>query len=240
MPSLSRPASGIVTRLLGQVGDRQPAGDDQAERPRRPGRCRRRAAAGGRRGGEGSPPATATPDRPTAGRREASTRGRSSQTSSEELERRLEQMELAGRARFVGVQQPGQRVVAGPARPIPPVISQSVTQRTKDLNPRPQAGRAGAVPTGSDGRPHAPCVRPTSRISSARRVLPTPGSPEMSTSRPMPAKASSRARVSRRSGSSRPTRGGLPTGSIVAGLGLARREFRSRAYWVPSTPSHER
>jgi hypothetical protein len=69
----------------------------------------------------------------------------------EELECRLEQMELGARSRRLEVQQPRQHVVAGPAGPIPTVITKISAEGAQDLDPRPQSRRAGAVPTRPEG-----------------------------------------------------------------------------------------
>ena len=124
------------------------------------------------------------------------------------------------------VEEAGQRPATGPARPLPPVVAQVGTQRSEDLHPRPQAGRAGTVPAHTDRRERAPRLA-TSRISSASRVLPTPGSPETSTSRPIPANASSRTRRQPTQRLLAADEGRVPTPSLspVAGLAGARSDL---------------
>jgi hypothetical protein len=73
----------------------------------------------------------------------------------EELEDCVKKVEGDGRAWLFGIQQPGQGVAAVPAHSVPIVIAQIEAQGPKDLHPRPQPRRPGAVPTGSAGRPRS-------------------------------------------------------------------------------------
>ena len=162
----------------------------------------------------------------------------------EQLQHRVEHVELrralVGTVR-VGVDQSSERL-AGPSR------SLCSTRRDRPLTAAPGAPAPTATARACRRRPstcRSRCGRRGARLrpraSRGQAVLPTPGSPEMSTSRPMPAAASSSAGTRRRSGRSRPTScGGEHPRSILARRrDLAAREIRSRAY-RGDRPPHER
>src|SRR5262249_2016577 len=70
----------------------------------------------------------------------------------QELQHRLENVELRCRAQLARVEQSRQRLESRVADAAPAVVCERGAQRAEDLHPRPKAGRAGAVPAHADPR----------------------------------------------------------------------------------------
>ena len=175
-PSLSRPASGIVSAFCVRSAIAH-VGDDQAVRPRRPGRYRRRASAGEPRGGEASPPATATLNRPTAGLRE----GRRPVARPRHAQRVGAWPRTDGTSRTDrGCSVSSNRVRAsGPDR-LPRFQPSSPGAARRPRRTCTQSHRPGALAPSQDAptADRTPCGRLPRGLRGPVQVLPTPGSPE--------------------------------------------------------------